>query len=144
MDHLAENIFLTFFPSHDFLMIMTFSISGVLLLTAMSADRYLAVRHPVSSMKYRTRDTALKASTVFFIISVIYNIPYGVTTRELYGKICTALVTDDIWTQMYSYINIVINSLVPFLLLMFFNLTILRIVRDRRKKKKVQVSKIVQ
>lgn len=111
-------------------------ISGVLLLLAMSADRYMAATHPIKSMKYRNQKVALRVVMWTYAISIVYNIPYGVTTRELYGKICTALVTDDIWSRMYSYINIIVNSLVPFTMLMYFNVAILKVIRKRRLNKR--------
>ena len=60
--------------------------TSVFTLTVMSADRYLAVCHPVSSMKYRTPIVSRIVCAVVWTVSLLVMLPIMMYARLMYAK----------------------------------------------------------
>nr|ANO39118.1 GCR317 [Schmidtea mediterranea] len=57
---------------------------SVYTLVLMSADRYLAIVHPITSVNWRTRNRSLTAVYISWIALIIINLPFLIHSRVLY------------------------------------------------------------
>lgn len=108
--------------------------TGVILLVAMSVDRFTALAY---ALKYRTShytDIIAKVTLVVaFVFSVIYNIPYGMSAKSTYGELCSSFTITHMFFRAYSYLTIFLNSFLPFVILLTMNCCIIHQVKSRRK-----------
>ena len=99
---------------------------------AMTIDKLIAVKWPHKAAIYSSAKRARQTTTGIFICVLIYNIPHLFSSR-LVGDQCLGYVDGGIFTKVYSWLSFVINGVVPFTMLIYMNLIIVRTVKSSRK-----------
>lgn len=121
---------------------------SVFTLTVMSADRYMAVCHPIRSMRYRTRFVALMVCTCVWCVSLLVMLPiilYSTTVPREGRVTCTIALPDGlpmdadkafIWYSMLMGFGIPVP-----LICVFYALLVLRLKSVGPKKKSKEKKK---
>ena len=134
--------------------------TSVLTLTAMSVDRYLAVCHPVSSVKYRTTRIAFFVCVSIWSVSFLIMLPiilYATTLpniKNLGKETCSVKWPDDQWIppgQAFVWYTFLLGFAIPISLIsVFYVSVILRLRRigpnkrsKERKKSNRKVTRMV-
>ena len=99
---------------------------------AMTIDKFIAVKWPHKAAIYSSAKRTRQKKTGIFICVLIYNIPNLFSSR-LVGDQCLGYVDGGIFTKVYSWLSFVINGVVPFTMLIYMNLVIVRTVKSSRK-----------
>ena len=99
---------------------------------AMTVDKFIAIKWPHKVAIYSSAKRTRQTTTGIFVCVLIYNIPHLFSSR-LVGDQCLGYVDGGIFTKVYSWLSFVINGVVPFTMLMYMNLIIVRTVRGSRK-----------
>ena len=119
--------------------------TGIWLTVALTADRYIAIRHAMFTNKLCTISRARKAIAGIFTIGILYNFPllfqYTIVRVFLprYNQ-TVALYTDSefgkslIMKQFYFWANLVFLWVIPFCTLLFMNGFLIHTVRSAKAK----------
>ena len=141
---------LGFWPFGSFMckiyMIMTSlnQFTSSLILTIMSADRYIAVCHPISSPKLRTHMISKLVSITAWTISGIMIVPVFMyaSTLEVYGEVnCNIFWPDHLQTAFTLYTFIITFGIPVIFFVIFYSLVIIKLrsvgpaTRSKEKKK---------
>ena len=98
----------------------------------MTSDKYLAIKYPhkasVNSTPCRTR----LVISVIFLLTFSYNIP-NFFLMGLDGDKCHGYAVKGLFTQVFAWISVCINGIIPFTLLVYMNYHIVQKVRQSRK-----------
>ena len=98
----------------------------------MTVDKYIAIKWPHRAATYSTPRRAKFIVTVVSVWVIIYNTPHlffsGIVGKECFGYVISGLVT-----QVYSWLTLVVNALIPFSILIYMNYVIIKKVRQSRK-----------
>ena len=99
---------------------------------AMTIDKYVAVKWPLTAATYSTPARARCIVILIFSFAVFYNIPH-LFASSLIGDQCVAYVKGGSLLKAYSWISFVVNGLIPFTLLIYMNVIIVNRVKNSRK-----------
>ena len=99
---------------------------------AMTVDKYVAIRWPHKASSYSTPRRAKIITLGLFIVLVIYNIPHLFLARLIGGQ-CFGYSAEGVFTKVYSWLNFVLNAIIPFTLLIYMNCIIVKTVGESRK-----------
>ncbi|XP_074593917.1 somatostatin receptor type 2-like isoform X2 [Brevipalpus obovatus] len=97
-----------------------------LLVTVMSADRYVAVCHPISSPRYRTPFVAKLICMTVWTVSALLMLPvllYARTTDQRGTTTCVVTFPENVFYDMsgaFTVYTMVLGFFVPFTLIMLF------------------------
>ena len=99
---------------------------------AMTIDKFIAIKWPHRAATYSTPRRA-KFITIGVTVSLaIYNIPH-LFFSSLVGEQCLGYVIGGVITKAYSWINFVINAIIPFTMLIYMNYVIVKTIRQSRR-----------
>ena len=99
---------------------------------AMTTDKYVAVKWPHRAATYSTPKRAKIVLLSLFICSLIYNSPH-LLLANVVGEFCLTYAIVGTIVEMYSWITIIINGIIPFSCLIHMNYVILQTVRRSHK-----------
>ncbi len=99
----------------------------------MTFDKYFAMRFPHKAVMYSTPRRARLIVAAIFLFVLIYNIPHLFLT-ELLGDRCLGFAVKAWYTKFYSWFSFVLNCIVPFILLVYMNYCIVKVVSKNREK----------
>ena len=106
--------------------------SGTYQVLAMTIDKYVAIKWPHRAATY---STPRRAKIIIFTIITsiaIFNLPHFFITAVVEGN-CYGFSVKSILTMFYSWLTIVLNTVIPFTLLIHMNYVIVKTVRNSRK-----------
>ena len=101
-----------------------------MIIVFMTVDRFIAVRHP---FKAKTLCTSYKANVTVFIIFLsvsIYNIPHYFYARVI-QRMCVGLAVKDSFSVALGYLTTLMQSLVPFSVILVLNYFIIATIHRR-------------
>ena len=107
------------------------SVLGTFLVIAMTVDRFIAVVFPLKAARWCSGSRARKVIAIGAVAILLYNIPVIWMSGLVNRKICSTFYRKDTFTIVYSWLYIMISSMVPFLILLICNGVIIRVVRGR-------------
>lgn len=126
-----------------------------LFLTIMSADRYIAVCHPINSPKYRTPLISRLVSLTAWSISALMIVPifmYASAAKVTGGANCNVFFPDQSYVAghtIFTLYSFVLSFAIPFaLIFIFYTLVILKLrsvgPKSRSKEKKKSHKKVTK
>ena len=98
----------------------------------MTFERFYSIIRPHKAASFNTVKRAKATIIIVVIVSVIFNIPHLFATSETLGE-CTPIGKgiDHIYGQIYSWLTSLLNSFLPFVLLLIMNIFIIHTLRTR-------------
>ena len=99
---------------------------------SMTVDKYIAIKWPHRAAAYSTPKRAKVIILTIFCLVLLYNLPHFYITTLIGGK-CYGYSVKGILTKVYSWLNIVLNGIIPLTLLIHVNYVIVITVRKSRK-----------
>ena len=109
-------------------------LSGTYIILAMTFDRFLAVQFPLKAAVWCTVRRARISCAVIVAVCFIFRLPYFVWTDAIRPMSCVAFQGKQSRLEIvYYWVNTVLSSYVPFILLVTFNTMIIRTLRGRSK-----------
>lgn len=96
-----------------------------IIIISMTIDRYIAIKYPLKAVFYCTPRRAKMVITIAIIGSMLYNIPLTLTSRMWNSFTCAAFSTSGVLTEVLAIINIAISSIIPFCIILWFNIAII-------------------
>ncbi|XP_078085325.1 chemokine XC receptor 1-like [Mustelus asterias] len=123
--------------------------SGISLLTLMTADRYLAVVHPLYAIRVRKAHYAGAVSSAVWAISVSVTIPEMIFSDTVAGQneiICTSNYPPEsarMWRLLGCYQQNILFFLIPFVVIVFCYCRILNTVIRCKARKKHKTVKLI-
>ena len=106
--------------------------SATYLILAMTVDKYIAIRWPHKAAIYSSPKRAKTIIVTILIFVSMYNVPHLFMTAVVKGK-CYGYSTKSILTKVYSWLDFVLNGVIPFTLLIHMNYVIVKTVRNSQK-----------
>lgn len=134
-DHSYESAaFLAYYDAYCAGAINLFILSSTWLTVAMSAERWLAICHPLKSRNAITLSRTKVVIVVVFAVSAIVNLPvywrYKMTTKEECGQsrvnVAPAAILSDKFEHSYRIAWAIFGNILPLLLLLLFNGALMR------------------
>ena len=109
----------------NFLIYFSFQLSAWLLV-AMTIERFIAIQFPLKAAKYATVSRAKKVSLLLLIILIVIN-SHFFWTISIHGDYCSPREDFyDFHDDIFPWIDAALYSIVPFLVLLVFNILIIR------------------
>ena len=99
---------------------------------AMTIDKYIAIKWPHRAAVYSSLKRAKMIAIGFSICALMYNAPHLYLSR-IVGDQCAAYGISNLIARVYSWISFVINTAIPFTLLIHINYVIVKTVRSSRR-----------
>ena len=111
-----------------------FPVYGVWVIVCMTLDRYVAIRHPLRNILWCSPRTARTAVIVLAPIVCFIKVPHYVCYRVIQKDCCAGFGKVDIYSycRVASWVFLFSDSIVPFTILLIFNLLIIISVRRSR------------
>ena len=114
------------------------SMCSMMLICAMTVDRFIAVTKPLKAAQYCTRRRAILASSIITVLGCSYSIPHFFTSvlrdRHAIGiPRCVSFATKETWVKVYGFVTSLTNSLFPSVFLVAVNAKIIRTLLNRKK-----------
>lgn len=100
------------------------SLIGILYIIAMTIDRFISVRFPLQAVYYCTSSKAKKTVKVIPVLVFIYGIPHFLHAKSV-GPSCIGMNENTVFTSVYSWLTLSVNSFVPFIVLITLNIGII-------------------
>ena len=101
---------------------------------AMTIDKFIAINWPHKAATYSSSERAKKTVLGVVIGLVIFNAPHLLMSQEKGGGAqCLGYARGGTLTTIYSWLNFVLNAVIPFFLLIFMNYVIVKKVRQSRR-----------
>ncbi|XP_014781588.1 somatostatin receptor type 2 [Octopus bimaculoides] len=141
-----------------YLLVSINSFTGVFTLTVMSADRYLAVCHPIKSMSLRTPKVAFIITVCIWLISILIMLPalmYSTTVRNAKNRdSCTMVMPDHLGIspdKIFIWYNFIFSYAIPVPLISVFYISVVHKLRttgpvkksSEKKKSQKRVTRMV-
>ena len=98
----------------------------------MTLDKYIAIKWPHRAATYSTPKRAKATVVVVFICVAIYNVPHFFASK-LIGVQCIGFRAEGVITKVYSWFSFVLNAIIPFGLLIYMNLAIVKTIQLSQK-----------
>ena len=105
--------------------------SSTYLVLAMTLDKYIAIVWPHKAATYSTPRRARFICLGVILCALCYNVPHLFAIGLVRGM-CATYVFGGLKAKIYSWINFVINFIIPFSLLIHMNYAIVKAVRNSR------------
>ncbi len=109
-----------------------FSMVGSLIITAMTFDKFFAIKFPHKSASFSTPNRAKIIVLIVAVFSVVFNLPQFYVTQLVDGT-CMPYARKDIWNQIFMFVSFVFNAVLIFGALIVMNGFIISAVRGRSK-----------
>ena len=100
--------------------------------SAMTIDKYIAIKWPHRAAPYSTPRRARMIAVGLSVGVLIYNSPHFYLIYLVDGQ-CMAYGTGGLLSKIYSWLNFVLNAVIPFTLLIYMNFVIAKTVKISRK-----------
>ena len=98
----------------------------------MTIDKYIAIKWPHKAAIFSTpRRAKITVIAVYFCV-LIFNSPHLVLSGMV-GSECLGYVKEGVFTKLYSWLNFVLNGVIPFILLICMNYVTIKTVRRSRE-----------
>lgn len=104
---------------------------STLLIVFVTLDRLIAVRFPLKAKQYCTSMSAFIKSLCLAIVAVVGNVHHIRWSKVHEGLMCAAYSYDHVIAVILSWASIVINSLLPFVIILSCNSVIIWTIRKR-------------
>ena len=101
------------------------------LVVAMALDKYIAVKWPHRAATYSTPRRAKLITVGVYVCVFIYNIPHFFLSSVIGGH-CFNFGISSVFSKVYSWFSFVINAIIPFTMLIYMNIVIVKAVRESR------------
>ena len=99
---------------------------------AMTIDKYIAIKWPHKAAIYSTpRRAKITVIGVYFCV-LFFNSPLLILSGMV-GSECLEYVKEGVFTKVYSWLNFVLNGVIPFTFLIYMNYVIISRVRKSQK-----------
>ena len=101
---------------------------------AMTVDKFIAIKWPHKAATYSTSKRA--KYTVFAVVTILilFNLPHLIISQVVGGGAqCLGYVRGGAITMFYSWLNFVLNAVIPFFMLICMNYVIIKKVRQSRR-----------
>ena len=102
------------------------------LVVAMALDKYIAVKWPHRAATYSTPRKAKLITVGVYVCVFIYNIPHFFLSSVIGGQ-CFNFGISNVFSRVYSWLSFVLNAIIPFTMLIYMNIVIVKAVRESRK-----------
>ena len=102
-------------------------------IVAMTIDKFIAIKWPHKATTYSTPRRAKFTVIAIYICAIIYNLPHLFLSR-LIGSNCVVYVVGGVYAKVHSWVTFTINGIIPFVLLVSMNLTIIHSVKQSHNK----------
>ena len=102
-------------------------------IVAMTIDKFIAIKWPNKAATYSTPGRAKFSVVTIYICAIIYNLHHLFLSR-LIGTNCVVYVVGGMYAKVHSWVTFTINGIVPFVLLISMNLTIVHSVKQSHKR----------
>lgn len=124
--------------SVNFLQYLSFDIA-TWILVAMTIDRVVVVTNPLKAYRYSTRARAAASIVILIVLFVGLNSHFFFTTEHNERNICTAAEQyREFYVAIWSWIDAVVYSFLPFTLLLLLNIIIIvSIMKANGRKRKM-------
>lgn len=102
--------------------------ASIYTLTFMSADRYIAVVYPLSSIRYRTKNKTRIFCGLVWVLSILLTLPtFLFYNTRTYGGVTNCYTVDisDRQAHFYAYFNLVLGFLLPLVVILMAYTTLL-------------------
>ena len=99
---------------------------------AMMFDKYVAIKWPHKAATHSTPRRAKLIITGVFFCTLIYNARHLVMSRLVLGR-CRAYIAGGIISMLLTWINFVINGIIPFTMLIYMNYVIVQTIKNSGK-----------
>ena len=109
------------------------SLFGATLLMAMTVDRYIAVCFPLHAAKLCSTFRAKMVIGIGAVFFIAFNIPVTFMSSVVNKKFCVSFTTTDLASVIYSWSYIAFCSVIPFSVLLAFNILIISSLQKYRK-----------
>ena len=106
--------------------------TSTFLVLVMTIDKYVAIKWPLRASTFSTSTRALSMSLGVITCTLCYNVPH-LFASDLVKHMCVGYVLGSLKTKIYSWINFLVNFIIPFSLLIHMNHAIVKAVRNSRK-----------
>ena len=106
--------------------------NGTFHVVAMTLDKYIAIKWPHKAATYSTPRRAKVIALGLYVSASVYNIPHFFLSSVIGGH-CFNFGVRSMITTVYSWLSFVINAVIPFTVLIYMNLVIVKAVRKSRK-----------
>lgn len=109
-----------------------FVLTSTWTITIMTLEKYAAVRFPLSLRSSRTKKMLVRAMLVVFTVANLIAFPliYAVFTNN--GTTCNLFIEQTLFNYVYNWILTTFHFIIPFSVLVVFNLLIIRVIRRSR------------
>lgn len=153
-----EDFFVCWFAAHLELPLINFSITaGILIVIALTIERYVSVVFPVHFRDWNTRSRALQMITIAYVLSFLLYIPMcwergaylindefnlideNITDLALYAVKDNKYVKDTRYYVLYKWFREFVTKVVPVMTLSYLNIHIIVAFQRVQKRKAVMV-----
>ena len=101
---------------------------------AMTIDKFIAIKWPHKAATYSTSKRAKFTVIAVVIGLVIFNLPHLIISQVVGdGAQCLGYARGGTITMFYSWLNFVLNAVIPFFMLIYMNYVIIKKVRQSRR-----------
>lgn len=114
-------------------LIQTCSLTCTVMVICMTVDRLVVVKFPLKASIWCSTRRAKITVPLVTVLSLIYTVPYVFSARVLGGRYCIATETDNSFAKGYTWLNILLNAVIPFFCLITMNVTILTGIRGHQQ-----------
>lgn len=108
---------------------------GMLIIVAMTVDRFMVVRFSLSSarLSHCTAGRARVMAGVLLGVALVFNIPHLVLLDTGVNYTCITFSGSSALVRAYALLSIILNAFVPFIALLTMNIIIIKTIKDARK-----------
>ena len=107
-------------------------------ISLVTLDRCIAVRFPLRSLVFCTPRRARVTLTMTLVCLGVFYIPLAIMSEAPDGKVCAAFAAGDenspglrVASIALSWVNLIVVSILPFILILTMNILIIKAVRER-------------
>ena len=110
----------------------TFAMISVVLVTFVTADRFIVVRFPLRARQHCTPSRAYKIIIPIIVLVSLCQLPHLHYFAQV-GRSCQGFGVSDTWAVVFVWFNTALNSLIPFVAISIMNGLNMMTIRSRAK-----------